>query len=163
MKKYSILFTCCAMLIVSVYSCDPPRSGLVNCTMTGYVRMLQFVIKDKNTSENLITRGDYKQEAIRLFYERSPGKYDTLYRMGGAQNMLKDTIAIEQDIDHPIFSQSKEFYIMYNASDIDTLKIVARADRSNPCKTEYTLKQFWINGGAVNTPRNFNEAFVIYK
>ncbi|MBO9594280.1 MAG: hypothetical protein J7599_15350 [Niabella sp.] len=121
--------------------------------MIGYVRTLQFVIKDKSTSENLITKGVYKQEAIRLFYENAPGKYDTLYRMGGLSNMPRDTVAVDPDIDHPVFSQSREFYIKYNASDIDTLRIVARADRSNVCKTEYTLKQFWINGKVVNTPR----------
>ncbi|SDC00566.1 hypothetical protein [Niabella drilacis] len=163
MKKYSILFTCCFPFILSIYSCDPPRSGLFNCTALGYLRTLQFVIRDKHTSENLITKGVYKQEDVRLFYESAPGKYDTLYHMGGLPNMPRDTVAVDLDIDHPVFSQSRDFYIKYDASDIDTLKIMARADRSNVCKTEYTLKQFWINGKAVTTPRSFNEVFVINK
>ncbi|WP_157558237.1 hypothetical protein [Niabella aurantiaca] len=77
--------------------------------------------------------------------------------------MPKDTVAVALDIDHPVFSQSREFYIKYNASDIDTLKIVARSKRINLCKTEYTLKQFWINGTVEEIPKHFSGIFVIYK
>ncbi len=153
----------CCVLALSICSCDPPGTNLIECNNIGYLTTLRFVIKDKNTSENLITKGVYKKETIRLFYKSASGTYDTLYNTGAVQGGLKDTVAVSADNDHPIFSQSAAFYIKYDASDIDTLKISASADHSDPCKTEYTLKQFWINGKMEELSQPFSGTFVIYK